>query len=127
MADGDDRKSALIAELAAQRERLSRHAESVKESVDVGARVRTSFAENRVAWLAGAALAGVALVRCFPRRTRKVKGESTATKAAAGAGILLPVLKVAFDIARPALVSMLTARIADFAGRNESPRRGRQT
>ena len=123
MADGDDRKSALIAQLAAQRARLSHHAESVKESVDVGARVKASFTGNRAAWLAGAALTGVVLSRLRPRRTVKIKGGNTTAKAAVGAGILLPVLKIAFDLARPALVSMLTSRIADFAARKESPRR----
>ena len=124
MADGDDRKSALIAELAGQRARLSRHAECVQESMDVGARLRASFAGNRVAWLAGAAFVGVVLVRLRPGRKVKMKGESATVKAAVGAGILLPVLKIAFDLARPALVSMLTARVADFAARKEP--RGRR-
>ena len=125
MADGDDQKSALIAELAARRTELSRHAEAVQESLHVGARVRASFAKNRGPWLAGAALAGVLLSRLRPRRVVKIKGETTTAKAAVSAGILLPVLKLAFDLARPTLVSLLTARVADFAGRNESSRRGR--
>ena len=125
MADGDDRKSALIAQLAAQRERLSRHAEAVQESMDVGARVKAGFAGNRAAWLAGAALTGVVLARLRPRRTVKFKGANATAKAAVGAGILLPVLKLVFDLARPALVSLLTSRLADFAARNDSSRRTR--
>lgn len=125
MADGDDRKSALIAQLAAQRARLSRHAECVKESVNMGARLKANFAGNRAAWFGGAALLGVVLTRLGPGRTVKVKvkGESTAAKAAVGAGILLPILKIAFDLARPALVSMLTARVTGFAARGETRRR----
>ena len=125
MADSNDRKSALIAQLAAQRTRLSQHAESVKESMDVGARVKASFAGNRAAWLAGAVLAGVMLARLRPRRTLKIPRGNATAKAAVGAGILLPVLKIAFDLARPALVSMLTSRIADFAARNGPARHTR--
>ena len=124
MVDDDRGKSALIAELAAQRARLSRHAEGVRESVDVGARMRASFAENRVAWLAGAAFAGIVLVRLGRRGGGKAANGSAPLKAAAGAGILLPLVKVAIDIARPALVSLATARIADFAARQGRPRRG---
>lgn len=123
MADADDRKSALIAQLAAQRTQLSQHAESVTESLDVRSRLKASFAENRVAWLAGAAFTGIVLSRLRPRRTVKTKGESTTVKAAVGAGILLPMLKVAFDLARPTLISMFTARIADFTSRQQEPRR----
>ena len=123
MADGDDQKSALIAQLAAQRARLSRHAESVKESVDVGARVKASFTGNRAVWLAGAALTGVVLSRLRPRRTVQIKGGNATAKAVVSAGLLLPVVKLTFDLARPALVSMLTARIADFAARKEPRRR----
>ena len=127
MADSGDRKSTMIEQLAAQRARLSRHAESVQESMDIGARVKAGFAKNRAAWLAGAVLTGVVLSRLRSRRTVKSKGENATAKAAIGAGILLPVWKLAFDLARPALVSMLTARIADFAGRNDWPRRTRSS
>lgn len=123
MADSDDRKSALIVQLAAQRTQLSRHAESVAESLDVRSRLKASFAGNRVAWMAGAAFTGIVLSRLRPRRTVKIKGESGAAKAAVSAGILLPMLKVVFDLARPTLISMLTARIADFASRQQTPRR----
>ena len=123
MADGDDRKSALIAQLAAQRTQLSQHAESVTESLDVRSRLKASFAGNRLAWLAGAAFTGIVFSRLRPRRTVKIKGESATAKAALGAGILLPMLKVAFDLARPPLISLLTARFADFASRQQEPRR----
>lgn len=126
MADSNGDKSALIAQLAAHRERLSQHAEGVRESVDVGARVRTSFAGNKVAWLAGAAFTGIVLSRLRGRRTEKAAGGVSPAKVAASAGILWPLAKVAFDLARPTLVSLVTARIADFAARAERPRGGKR-
>ena len=124
MADRDDRKSALTAQLAAQRTQLSQHAEGVRESLDAGARLRASFSGNRAAWLAGAACAGVVLARLGRRGGKKTAKGSAPLQAVAGAGMIWPLAKIAFDLARPMLVSMLTARIADFAAQNEGPRRG---
>ncbi len=127
MADTDDRKLALIARLATQRARLSRHADHVRESLNVGQRVKEGFAKNPVAWLGGAAFVGVVLTRLRGGRAVKQTPLGAPLRAAARAGFAWPAVKFVFDFARPALVSMLTARIADFAsGRMASRRDGRR-
>ena len=124
MADGNDRKSALIAQLAAQRTRLSRHAQCVQVSLDVGGRIKASFAGNRVVWLAGAAFAGLALARFRIRKPAKSPTDGARLRTAARAGFAWPAVKLVLDLARPALVSLLTARIADFAAGHATQRRG---
>lgn len=124
MADGDDRKSALIAQLAAQRSRLSRHAHGLQESLDVGRRVKARFIENRTGWLVGAAFAGILLARLRSGRSAKSPAGSAPVQMAARAAFAWPLVKLLFDLARPALVSLFTARIADFATGRNAPRRG---
>ena len=124
MADSDDPKAALIAQLAAQRARISQHAECVRESVNVGRRVKASFSEHSAAWLGGAAVAGLLLSRLRSGKKAKSTAARTTFKTAASAGLAWPIAKLLFDLARPALVSMLTARVADFAAGRAAPRRG---
>ena len=127
MADTDDQKLALIARLATQRARLSRHADHVRESLNVGQRVKAGFAKNPVVWLGGAAFVGVVLARLRGGKAVKQTPAGAPLRAAARADFVWRSLKFVFDLARPALVSMLTARIADFAsGRMGSRRDGRR-
>ena len=122
MADIDDRKAALIAQLDAHRAQFSDSAHGVRESLDVGARLKSGFAANPVAWVAGAGIAGLALTRFRSRKIPRVKS-SEPLKAAATVGFAWPVAKLIFDLARPALLSLLTARLADFAAGRTAPRR----
>ena len=123
MADDDDRKSALIAQLAAQRASLSRHAGAVRESLDAGKRIKSSFTSHRMLWLAGAAVAGLALARFRPRKSSKPRHAAKSSEVPMRAGFAWSAVKLIFDLARPALVSMLTARIAHFAANRGAPRR----
>ena len=123
MADSDDRKSALIAQLAAQRASLSRHAGAVRESLDVGKRIKSSFASHRVLWLAGAVFAGLALARFRRRKSRKSRPAGDPPGTPLRAGFAWSAISLIFNLARPTLVSMLTARIADFAAGRSAPRR----
>lgn len=123
MADGDDRKSALIAQLAAQRASLSRHAGAVRESLDVGKRIKSSFTAHRVVWLAGAVFAGLALARSRPGKSGRSRPASGSVPNALRAGFAMGVVKLIFNLMRPTLISMLTARIADFAANRSAPRR----
>ena len=126
MADIDDRKSALIAQLAAQRTRLSQSAYAVRERLRVGPRIKSSFAKNPAAWLGGAALAGLVLTRFRSRKTSRTGPADAPLRGTLAAGLAWPVVKLLFNIARPTLISLLTARLADFAaGRRESRRGGK--
>ena len=124
MAHIDDRKAALIAQLAAHRAEFSENARSVRESLDVRRRIKSGFAANPIAWIAGAGIAGLALTR-FRSRKKAPRRASEPLKRTVAAGLALPVLKILFNLARPTLVSLLTARVAGFAaGRAASRSRG---
>ena len=101
MADIDDRKSALIAQLAAQRTRLSQSACGVRESLRVGPRIKSSFAKNPAAWLGGAAFAGLMLTRFRSRKTSRTRAASEPLRGTLAAGLAWPVVKLLFNIARP--------------------------
>ena len=124
MARNDDRKSALIAQLAAQRSRLSRSAAGVRESLRVGPRIKSSFAKNPAAWLGGAVFAALVLTRFRSGKTSRTRSAAEPLKGAAVAGLAWPVMKLIFTIARPTLISLLTARLADFASGRKAPRPG---
>ena len=124
MADIDDRKTALIAQLAAQRSRLSRSAGGVRESLRVGPRIKSSFAKNPAAWLGGAVFAGLVLTRFRSGKTTRTRSATDPLKGAAVAGLAWPVMQLIFTIARPTLISLLTARLSDFASGRKAPRQG---
>ena len=123
MAGIDHRKAALIAQLAAHRAHLSQSARGVEESLRVGRRIKASFASNRVVWLVGAAFAGLALTRFRPRKSARFRPVAETLRGTPSAGFAWPVVKLLFDLARPTLISLLTARIADFAAGRTAPRR----
>jgi hypothetical protein len=114
MAGREDRKAELIAALARARTSLDRSATNVREALDVPARVRRSFSNNFFTWLGGAALAGVVLAK-LPARKRKVyvnaDGKRIAKATVAKTGLLLAAMKIAFDLARPALVKVVSERL----------------
>ena len=126
MADIDDRKSALIAQLAEYRAQLSHHADGARERADFKRQIKDGIAANRFAWIGGAGLAGVLLAIARPWKSRR-RETSNRPATSPGKGFALGALKLAFDLARPALVSMATSRAADFiAGwnrRKEQPNR----
>ena len=124
MADSDDPKAALIAQLAAQRARISQHAECVRESVNVGKRVKANFSEHSATWLGGAAVAGLLLSRLRSGKKAKSNAARTTFKTAASAGLAWPIAKLLFDLARPALVSILTARLTSYVASRTSSKRG---
>src|SRR5712675_2237389 len=78
-------KTALTAELASARARLSEAGGSLRASLDVPSRAMENFKRHRAAWLGGAALAGFLLSR-LPARRKTVFVEKATGKALGGAG-----------------------------------------
>lgn len=117
MAGNEDRKAALIAELARARAEIGGAADTVRARLDLGSRVQRSVSRHRWWWLGGAVLAGVLLAK-LPARTKKIhvseKGMKGAQSTAITTGLLLGAVKVAFDLAKPALLKMVTRRATDF-------------
>jgi len=121
----DSRKSELIAELARSRETISASVRGAGRGLDVAQRTRAAFAQHRVAWLSGAGLLGFVLAK-LPGRTKKVvvgrKGAAAQTgETAVKAGLLITVLKLVFDLARPALTKWLTQRVVTYAQQRYAP------
>src|SRR6266853_2225488 len=115
----ESRKTELIAELARARQTMSSNLGALRHDLNFVARIEAAFRRHRVAWLTGAALLGFILAK-LPPRTKKVvvdrKGRAGgAEKTFLEAGLLVTILKFAFDIARPALTKWLRHRVADYA------------
>ena len=117
MAGDEDRKAALIAELARARGKIGGAADIVRAQLDVGARVKRAVSRNQWWWLGSAVFVGVLLAK-LPARTKKVyvdeKGRKLPRSTAMTAGLLLGAAKIAFDLAKPALLKMATRRAEDF-------------
>jgi len=79
-----------------------------------------------VPWLGSAAVVGL-LVALLLRRTKKVetvrvnvKKREPVVEEAGKAGLVLGVLKIAFDLARPALTKWVTRWLADYVANVQS-------
>jgi hypothetical protein len=131
MAQKDD-KAELIAELARARVRLSDSALALRHGLDFSSRTKEAFKKNPVPWMGGAAVLGLLLAR-LPRRTSAKKpvtifpkkNDETLEKAGK-AGLLLGILKIAFDFARPFILRWATRRFTEsFAAPHAQPYRQR--
>lgn len=122
----DPRKSELIAALAEARSGISKNVRGLGDDLNGVHRIEASFRRHRIVWLASASAFGFLVARMPAGRKKGVvvrKEPRGAGKAkVAKAGLMLTTLKIAFDLARPALTKWLTRRVAAYAderfGRN---------
>jgi hypothetical protein len=123
MAELDDRKTALSAELRHVRTRLSANGRELADDLNFPAKLKASVKNHRGLWLGAAVLFGL-LVTQLPRRARKAPGPAQGGKKdlerAGMAAALVGVLKVVFDVTKPLIVAWATKRVkAAVAGREE--------
>jgi hypothetical protein len=118
----DERKAELTAELARSRTEITGHVRSLGRDLDFRTRARAAFARHPAVWIGAAIVIGLFVSRLPFRRkkaatpSRKASVEPVVEKAGA-AGLVLGVLKIAFNLARPALTAWATRRFAErFAG-----------
>ena len=112
-------KTAILAELAAARARLSETGEGLRRQLDVASRAKESFREHRPAWLGGAALVGLVLSK-IPARKKTVLIERATGKAVGAAGklgVAWSVAKFAFDFAKPLITEFAGKHAGDIARR----------
>ena len=112
----EQRKAELTAELARARRRIGANFVALRHDLDFPARAKSAVLKNPAAWLGGVAIVG-ALLAALPGRRKKivVSRKAEAHMANAGkAGLLLGALKIAFDLARPALAKWASRRVADY-------------
>jgi len=111
----------LTAEIGQSRERVARDLRGLKYEVDFPAKFRRSFREQTVSWLSAAAAVG-ALIALAPMRKKKIyvnaKSGRKSQKKLVESGVALAVLKIAANLARPAIVEFVKTRLTDFGGRS---------
>jgi hypothetical protein len=111
----------LTAEIAQSRERVARDLRGLNYELDFPAKFRRSFRKQTVSWLSAAAAVG-ALIALAPMRKKKIyvdaKGSHKSQKKLVESGLALAVLKIAANLARPAIVEFVKTRLTDFGGRS---------
>lgn len=113
----DQYKAELIAELARARSRFTRDLAGLRRGLDFPARLKVAVRRNPAVWVGGAALIGLLITR-WPGRGKKVvtprPGKEAPAVTAGKAGLLLGVLKIAFDLSRPALAKWVGRRVSAY-------------
>jgi hypothetical protein len=111
----------LTAEIAQSRERVARDLRGLEYELDFPAKFRRSFRKQTVSWLSAAAAVG-ALIALAPMRKKKIyvdaKGGRKSQKKLVETGFALAVLKIAANLARPAIMEFVKTRLTDFGGRS---------
>ena len=115
----ESRKSELIAQLALARGEASASVRGLSRDLNVVHRAGASFQKHRLFWLGGAGVLGLLLsqVAARPkkvvvnRRAPKSGNEEKVVKA----GLLITLLKIAFDLARPVLTKWVARKVSDYA------------
>lgn len=124
----DSRKSELIAELAHARHRVTEASRGVKREANFSRRLTASIMKKPAYWVGGAGLLGWIFAR-LPARTKKVvvdpQGKKVkAQKEVVKAGLFVTVLKLVFDLVRPALTKWVTQRATEYAQQYVNQRGG---
>ncbi|HEY3896978.1 MAG TPA: hypothetical protein VGM54_00090 [Chthoniobacter sp.] len=122
------RKHELIDELGRARNEMTVRARIVGRDLDFRTRGRRAFARHPAIWIGVALVLGLFVSRLPFRRKKaavaapphKSKVEPVVEKAGI-AGVALGVLKIAFDLARPALTAWLTRRLAERFAPSNNP------
>jgi len=120
MADINDRKAELIAEIERARSRASANRQAMEgTSSRASAKAGATVARHRYSWIFGAILAGFAIAK-IPPRTKKVvvnrRGEAVKNgnlEAAGKAGFAMAILKLLIDITKPIIMAWATKRLGE--------------
>ena len=129
MAERQDRKNQLAAELEVARKSMNFAMGGVRRGANVPQRMKRSISNNTLVWL-GAGLAFGLFLALRPRRPKKVyvakkKTDLPSTEKVATAGILAAALKLGLDIVRPSLMRMATEKlrpiVEDYLQRQRRP------
>jgi hypothetical protein len=123
----DDRKTELMAELEAARSRATVNFRALRKDLDFPTRAKRAFARQPLAWIGGASFLGLIVSRLSFRKRKVVvvrKGKEPMIEKAEKAGLLLGILKLVFDLVRPALTTWVTKFVTEYAYRKMRPGRG---
>jgi hypothetical protein len=121
----DETKAELIADLERARAKAAVNRRALVNDLQLGRVIRQSIERNKGAWLGGSVLFGLLLSMILGGTKRVVVDRKGARggkaeqeiKQAATAGLLLTGLKMAFNLARPALTKWAMEWISERARR----------
>jgi hypothetical protein len=115
----------LTAEIAQSRERVASDLRGLHYELDFPAKFRRSFRKQTGSWMTAAAAVG-ALIALAPMRKKKIyidaKSRDKGKKKLVETGFALAVLKIAANLARPAIVEFVKNRFTDFGGQSRRKR-----
>jgi len=107
----------LTTEIAQSRERVARDLRGLHYELDFPAKFRRSFRKQTGSWMTAAAAVG-ALIALAPMRKKKIyvdaKSRDKGKKKLVETGFALAVLKIAANLARPAVIEFVKNRVTDF-------------
>jgi hypothetical protein len=116
----------LNEEIARSREALSRNLRGLRYELDFPRKIRRSFRQQTVLWIAAALAVGI-LVTVAPARTKKVYvGPNSGKKSKRRlleAGFVLGALKIAASLLRPVIVDLVRTRLIGVPAKPFPPRR----
>lgn len=111
----------LTAEIAQSRERVARDLRGLHYELDFPAKFRRSFRKQTGSWMTAAAAVG-ALIALAPMRKKKIyvdaKSRDKGNKKLVETGFALAVLKIAANLARPAIIEFVKNRFTDLGGQS---------
>jgi len=116
----DNRKTELMAELDAARGRVTVNFRALRKDLDFPARAKRAFARQPLAWIGGGSFLGLIVARLAFRKKNVVavrKGKEQFVEKAEKAGLVLGILKLVFDLVRPALTTWATKFVTEYAVR----------
>lgn len=127
MAENDD-KAELILELAKSRNAMAANVTGLRHDFDFPTRAKKAFKKSPAIWLGAAAIVGLVVAR-IPGRSKPAvkvkvaarKGEDSTVEKAGKAGLVFGALKLAFDLARPALMRYATQRVSEYVAARQQP------
>ena len=116
MADSQDERKRIIAELARRRVELSEQSLLVRRDLDVGRRMSDSVRRHSWVWMSGAAIFGWLLSR-LPARKKKiyVQAANSEKSKSRHQGFVAQIWRGMWSIAKPVIVAYVTKRIAEKA------------
>ena len=120
-----DKKAEILSGLVRSRTAIARDAAAVRERLDVPAQIKKSFKSRPFAWLGGVSLAGFLFAWRKSRSKapakpapEKSRGPEPAPQKLRGFwGIVLPLVKLAVPLFRPAVTAYAARKFGDLAER----------
>jgi hypothetical protein len=116
----------LSAEIARSRELVERDLRAVRAELDIPRKIRRSFRSQTGAWIAVAAVIGIALAVRATRRKKiylEAKSEHKTKTRLLEAGFVLGALRIAATFLKPMVVKFVTQKMHDYADRSHSPKK----